>query len=273
MTDTPLSSASSMLIEEPTELWRHENPRSTQMWKLKEIIEKKYNQTFSDYHDFHRWSVENVAEFWEETWHFTNVVAKTPYQEVSGETWLRLGYSDDRASVMFMTLCLYVLCWDWYLVEASGICILWSSKVFSLILWATSSLPSYCYCCNGQSSVLISSIYNPVSHLVAFFMSTQQISSKQAQLTLIGSTQKCTNVPKARLLRWFKAELCGKLALPTSIGRILAYHRRWPSNHRSQRDWRKGRNLGTAEGWSEKVCQWLEEFGLATRWSCCWIPW
>jgi hypothetical protein len=82
MTDTPISSASSILAEEPTELWRHENPESTQMWKFKEVIEKKYNLRFEDYHELHRWTVENVGEFWEELWRFTGIVAEEGYSEV-----------------------------------------------------------------------------------------------------------------------------------------------------------------------------------------------
>ena len=82
MTDTPISSASSILVDEPVELWRHDDPETTQMWKFKEVIERKYKLQFSDYHELHKWSVENVADFWEETWRFTNVVSETPYDEV-----------------------------------------------------------------------------------------------------------------------------------------------------------------------------------------------
>lgn len=59
------------------------------MWKFKMSIEAKYKVQFKDYHELHRWSVENVAEFWEEAWYYTNIsseldgVTKAPFKQVS----------------------------------------------------------------------------------------------------------------------------------------------------------------------------------------------
>lgn len=64
------------------ELWRHEDPKSTPMWRFLELVNKKYGSHFQTYAELHRWSVDNVAAFWEEVWHFTGIVASAPYTQV-----------------------------------------------------------------------------------------------------------------------------------------------------------------------------------------------
>ncbi|KAB8295911.1 hypothetical protein EYC80_008731 [Monilinia laxa] len=65
-----------------TELWRHANPSSTRMYEFKDIVNKKYGLNLETYDDLYRWSVGNVAEFWEETWWFTGIRAERGFEKV-----------------------------------------------------------------------------------------------------------------------------------------------------------------------------------------------
>lgn len=64
------------------ELWRHPDPGSTQMYRFLEHVNAKYALRLRDYPALHRWSVDNVSAFWEETWHFVGIKASRPYDEV-----------------------------------------------------------------------------------------------------------------------------------------------------------------------------------------------
>ncbi|TAQ87419.1 hypothetical protein B7494_g4236 [Chlorociboria aeruginascens] len=64
------------------ELWRHADPESTQMWIFLQTVNKKYGLELESYKDLYQWSVENIAEFWEETWHFTGIKASRPFDQV-----------------------------------------------------------------------------------------------------------------------------------------------------------------------------------------------
>lgn len=56
--------------------------RETQMDKLRKIINDKYHLSLETYNDFHAWSCENYSEFWEEVWHFTEIVHSQSYEQV-----------------------------------------------------------------------------------------------------------------------------------------------------------------------------------------------
>lgn len=45
------------------------------MWEFQTVLERKHGIHFKDYHELHQWSVENVGEFWEEVWAYTNIVS------------------------------------------------------------------------------------------------------------------------------------------------------------------------------------------------------
>ncbi|KAK3375293.1 hypothetical protein B0H63DRAFT_274779 [Podospora didyma] len=64
------------------ELWRHGSPKSTQMWKFLHHVNTKYQLSLSDYPSLYKWSVENVAPFWEEVWHFAGIKASKPFDQV-----------------------------------------------------------------------------------------------------------------------------------------------------------------------------------------------
>lgn len=69
----------------PAELWRHPDPASTQMHKFLERVKAKYQLDIDDYPGLYKWSVENVADFWSEVWHFCGIKASRPYREVLPE--------------------------------------------------------------------------------------------------------------------------------------------------------------------------------------------
>lgn len=65
-----------------TELWRHGSPETTQMWKFLEHVNSKYGLALRDYPGLYQWSVDNVADFWGDVWHFTGIKASRPFDEV-----------------------------------------------------------------------------------------------------------------------------------------------------------------------------------------------
>ncbi len=64
------------------ELWRHSSPTSTRMWEFLELVNKKHNLQLQSYHDLYRWSIEDIAAFWGEVWHFTGIRASTQFEQV-----------------------------------------------------------------------------------------------------------------------------------------------------------------------------------------------
>ncbi|GBN72853.1 Acetoacetyl-CoA synthetase [Araneus ventricosus] len=73
------------LESNPTVVWNKKVP-NTELEKFKKIVEKKYGQHFDSYWDLHKWSVENYPDFWKEIWHFFDVIASKPYDEVFVKT-------------------------------------------------------------------------------------------------------------------------------------------------------------------------------------------
>ncbi|KAK0646513.1 hypothetical protein B0T16DRAFT_328003 [Cercophora newfieldiana] len=65
-----------------TELWRHENPQSTQMWRFLQHVNTKYGLQLKDYPTLYRWSVANIAAFWEEVWDFTGITGSRRFDQV-----------------------------------------------------------------------------------------------------------------------------------------------------------------------------------------------
>ncbi|KAF8781726.1 Acetoacetyl-CoA synthetase like protein [Argiope bruennichi] len=73
------------LESNPTIVW-NQKVSNTELEKFKEIVEKKYGQHFDSYWDLHKWSVKNYTDFWKEIWHFFDVIASKPYDEVLVKT-------------------------------------------------------------------------------------------------------------------------------------------------------------------------------------------
>ncbi|KAI1868060.1 uncharacterized protein JN550_006548 [Neoarthrinium moseri] len=66
----------------PLELWRHPDPESTHMYKFLQHVKTKYSLDIDDYPGLYKWSIENVAAFWEDVWRFCGIQASKPYTEV-----------------------------------------------------------------------------------------------------------------------------------------------------------------------------------------------
>ncbi|KAL2164280.1 hypothetical protein VTH06DRAFT_3496 [Thermothelomyces fergusii] len=62
------------------ELWRHERPAETPMWRFLEHVNSKYGLSLRDYPDLYKWSVDNVADFWADVWDFVGIRASKPYE-------------------------------------------------------------------------------------------------------------------------------------------------------------------------------------------------
>lgn len=52
------------------------------MKKFQLLIEEKYQLSFANYDEFFKWSTENYVTFWEEIWHFTNIIHSKSYSKV-----------------------------------------------------------------------------------------------------------------------------------------------------------------------------------------------
>lgn len=65
------------------ELWRHANPQSTPMWRFLEQVNKNQNLNLASYQDLYKWSVDDISQFWHETWQFVGIKASKPYDKVS----------------------------------------------------------------------------------------------------------------------------------------------------------------------------------------------
>ncbi|KAF4981957.1 hypothetical protein FZEAL_2351 [Fusarium zealandicum] len=63
-------------------LWRHTDPKSTPMWQFLEHVNKKHGLSLGDYPALYKWSIDEVALFWEEIWHFAGVTASKPFDQV-----------------------------------------------------------------------------------------------------------------------------------------------------------------------------------------------
>ena len=75
----------------PSELWKHPDARNTQMWAFKDQINNKYGLKLQTYNDLYQWSIDNVSDFWADTWEFTAIKASKPYDDVSN-TFHRVAY-------------------------------------------------------------------------------------------------------------------------------------------------------------------------------------
>ncbi|RSL62178.1 hypothetical protein CEP54_005858 [Fusarium duplospermum] len=63
-------------------LWRHPNPESTPMWEFLQHVNKKHGLNLDGYPALYKWSIDEVALFWEEVWQFVGITASKPFDEV-----------------------------------------------------------------------------------------------------------------------------------------------------------------------------------------------
>ncbi len=67
----------------PAELWRHPAPETTPMFLFLQYVNSKHGLDLVDYPALHTWSIDNIAAFWEDTWHFVRIKASQLFDEVS----------------------------------------------------------------------------------------------------------------------------------------------------------------------------------------------
>jgi acetoacetyl-CoA synthetase len=67
----------------PQKLWEHPNPTGTPMYKFVQDLNKKYDLSLRGYDELHKWSIDNIAKFWEEVWHSTGIKASKPFDRVT----------------------------------------------------------------------------------------------------------------------------------------------------------------------------------------------
>lgn len=63
-------------------LWQHQSPKSTAMYKFLEHVNEKYHLQLSSFEDLHKWSIEEIGEFWGTCWDYLGVKAKSQPSEV-----------------------------------------------------------------------------------------------------------------------------------------------------------------------------------------------
>ena len=100
-------------------LWTPSNERKkrTNMYRFMQFVNSRYNKEFSEYPPLHRWSVENISDFWASIWDFADIIASVPYSNVMDKfkmpnvKWFDgaelnfaenlLRYRDDRIAIIF----------------------------------------------------------------------------------------------------------------------------------------------------------------------------
>ncbi len=101
-------------------LWKPtpERVQSSNMYDFMQRINERYSKAFESYPDLHRWSVDNISQFWEAMWEYAQVIASQPYacvvddpQKMPGAKWFQgarlnfsqnlLRYRDDQTALVF----------------------------------------------------------------------------------------------------------------------------------------------------------------------------
>ncbi len=63
-------------------LWKPQGKEKSQMYDFLNQINVKYNLEITNYKELHKWSVENISEFWEEIWHYSRIVYSRSFTRV-----------------------------------------------------------------------------------------------------------------------------------------------------------------------------------------------
>ena len=61
----------------PKKLWEHPSPKSTAMYKFLQHVNEKYGLQLSNYEELHKWSTEEIGEFWGTCWDHLGIRAKS----------------------------------------------------------------------------------------------------------------------------------------------------------------------------------------------------
>ena len=101
-------------------LWKPsgDQVKQTNLYRFMNVVNEKYARDFNDYASLYKWSIDHIADFWETTWGFADIIASEPYQQViddaskmPGAKWFSgtrlnfaenlLRYRDDRLALIF----------------------------------------------------------------------------------------------------------------------------------------------------------------------------
>ncbi|GFY52601.1 acetoacetyl-CoA synthetase, partial [Trichonephila inaurata madagascariensis] len=52
-----------------------------QLKKFKEIIRNKYGAEIDNYWELHKWTIDNLAEFWAELWDFVGIISSKKFDQ------------------------------------------------------------------------------------------------------------------------------------------------------------------------------------------------
>jgi len=104
----------------PVMLWQpsEEQARRTQMFDFMQRVNARHGTSLVTYEDLRLWSVNHIADFWGEVWHYVGIRAGTPYEKViddvkkmPGAMWFPgarlnfaenlLRYRDDHPAIIF----------------------------------------------------------------------------------------------------------------------------------------------------------------------------
>ena len=101
-------------------LWKpsEEQVKRSNMYRFMQIVNRRYEKSFSTYNELYQWSIEHIADFWKEVWEFVDIQASEPYvriiddlHKMPGAKWFEgarlnfaqhlLRYRDDRIALVF----------------------------------------------------------------------------------------------------------------------------------------------------------------------------
>jgi acetoacetyl-CoA synthetase len=101
-------------------LWKPsaEQIKNSNMYRFINVINEKYHQNFSEFEPLYKWSIENIADFWETFWEFADIIASKPYEQaiddvtkMPGARWFSgarlnfaqnlLRFRDDKVALIF----------------------------------------------------------------------------------------------------------------------------------------------------------------------------
>ncbi|GFS81511.1 acetoacetyl-CoA synthetase, partial [Nephila pilipes] len=63
-------------------IWTPKEHHGKNVKKFQKIIEDKYQVKLDGYKDLHKWSVENICEFWAELWDFLGIISSRRFEKV-----------------------------------------------------------------------------------------------------------------------------------------------------------------------------------------------
>jgi acetoacetyl-CoA synthetase len=100
-------------------LWKPDanQANKTHMYRFMRQVNARYNKDFSDYFQLHKWSIENISDFWAMMWEFADIIASANYTQIidknvmPGAKWFEgaklnfaenlLRFRDDKTAIIF----------------------------------------------------------------------------------------------------------------------------------------------------------------------------